>query len=225
MLHLCLCFWLYSISSPVWGNRLRYESNNPRFMGAEPAVELEVSTCHTCCLSFEMGAFKLSLLHCGACWLSRWLHRRPCTWSHYVRGHPKDPCYRKQKSPAQSPRAICSCLSTDSVSGFLASSADLRDWACFPPQHYRCWLWREIAGRSSPALVPTVLPNTHRIWTIIPATVLIAVTLCCTCLYARHPKYIVTAPYNSPHWHLLFPVWRWGELWVDFPTKVWPARS
>lgn len=160
-----------------------------------------------------------------ACWLSQWLHRRLCTWSHYVCGRPKDPCYRKQKSP-----------STESKGHLLLPPHWFRVWASgflgrfkglglFSPQQYRCWLWREIAGRSSPALVPTVLPNTHRIWIIIATTVVIPVTLCCTCLYARHPKYIVTAPYNSPYWHLLFPVWRWGKLWDYFPTKVWLARS
>lgn len=49
------------LSSPILGNRLRCESNNPRLLWAEPVVELKVSTCHTCRLSLRTDDCKPSL--------------------------------------------------------------------------------------------------------------------------------------------------------------------
>lgn len=143
-------------------------------MREEPGRELKVSTCHTCCLSFKTGAFKPSILCCGAWTLfllaSQWLHCRPCTWSHYVYGHPKDPGCRKQKSP-----------STQSKGHLFLPLHSFRVWASgclgrfkglglFSPQHCRCWLWRKTARSSSPGLMPTVLPETRHIWTPPPPT-------------------------------------------------------
>lgn len=89
-------------------------------------------------------------------WLSQQLHHRPRTWSHCVYRCPKDLWSRKWKSPAYSPKAICSCISTDFMSVLLAALAELRDWACFP-QHCREER-RESKSRHSPSLVPTALP-------------------------------------------------------------------
>ena len=131
-------------------------------MRAEPGVELKVSTRHTCCLSFEMGAFKLSLLCWGPAGFPNDgiadLAHGAIMFTDALRTR----AVGNRNPPARSPKAICSRLSTDSAPGLLAALADVRDWACSPPPPPTLQMLA-VKGNSRkehPSLVPTVLPNT-----------------------------------------------------------------
>lgn len=107
---------------------------------------------------------------------------------------PRTQAVGNRNPPAHSPKAICSCLSTHSMSGLLAALADLRDWACFPPtlqmlavkensEKQQPWFDAYRAARDMPHMNTTTTTNSNT-----------EVILHRECLYPRHPKYIFAAP-------------------------------